>query len=45
MEHCDWCNKTGHGADTHPEARADIAAWKREVQKEEFPFGDHKEED
>ena len=36
---CDYCGQGGHDWRTHPEARADVAAWEREKRGLEDPFG------
>jgi hypothetical protein len=40
---CDFCGQRGHDYTAHPEAVADVRAWQGQLQKEEFPFGDHRE--
>lgn len=40
---CDYCGEPGCHWQRHSEARADMAAWDRAVQQENFPFGDHVE--
>lgn len=40
---CEYCGLIGHHYTAHPEAVADVAAWERDKQREEFPFGDHRE--
>lgn len=38
---CDYCGRPGCRWQDHPEARVDVAAWRREVHRETFPFGDY----
>lgn len=40
-EVCEFCGEHGCRWWSHPEARADVAAWNREARSMEFPFGDH----
>jgi hypothetical protein len=42
-EQCEYCGGHGHDYSVHPEAMADIRAYDRERQRQEFPFGDHHE--
>ena len=42
---CDYCGAHGCRWQNHPTARADVAAWQAEARREEFPFGDHREEE
>lgn len=42
---CDYCGKPGHDWDVHPEARADVAEYQKEMHRQEFPFGDYQPQD
>lgn len=38
---CDYCGYSNCHYSNHPEALADMRAWEKERQREEFPFGDY----
>jgi hypothetical protein len=38
---CEYCGKSGHDWQIHPEAHRDVADWEREKHQQEFPFGDY----
>lgn len=44
MALCDYCGREGCHWRRHPQARADVAAWQRELHSLTFPFGDYRED-